>query len=206
MLPDAHYKYKLSNKANIRLSYFTSISRPALYDVTFYSIQYEDYREVGNPFLEHARAHNIDLQYELYEKNNTLFRVNIFYKYIIDPYEKTLLNANDELYPVADQGLLYTPAGQLTEQMKNFAPATNYGIELSAVKSFGKFSVSANYTFTSSAIVQQKKFKTRADVNDVSSDIITISKERKKANARPGKAHRKLKCYLYCFKKTEYGN
>ncbi|HTI07929.1 MAG TPA: TonB-dependent receptor, partial [Puia sp.] len=175
-LPSVHFKYNLTEKEQLRASWYRSISRPALYDVTFYSVQYEDYSEAGNPFLKRARADNMDIRYEWYPGGLDLLQTGLFYKHITDPYEKTLLNANDELYPIPDQGLGYTPAGQLTAQMKNAAAANDYGCELSCTKYFGKLGFQAEYTYTWSRITQATKFKTRSDPANTASDIITVTK------------------------------
>lgn len=177
-LPSVQVKYRLggSGKQLLRASWYRSLSRPALYDVTFYSIEYEDYREAGNPFLRRSHADNIDFRYEWYPGGLDLLQGGLFYKHITDPYERTLLNANDELYPIPGQGLSYTPAGELTAQMRNAGVANDYGLELAMTKYFGRLGVQADYTYTYSHIVQPSKFKTRQDPADPSSDIVTITR------------------------------
>jgi TonB-dependent receptor len=180
-LPSASVKYRLgavSGEARqlLRASWYRSISRPALYDVTFYSIEYEDYREAGNPFLRRSHADNVDLRYEWYPGGLDLLQAGVFYKHITDAYERTLLNANDELYPLPSQGLSYTPAGELTAQMRNAGPVNDYGFEFAATHYFGRLGIQMGYTYTYSRIVQAAKFKTRQDVSDPSSDIVTVSR------------------------------
>ena len=182
-LPSAQLKYRLGERQVLRASYYRSLSRPALYDVTFYSIQYEDYVEAGNPFLRRARADNGDLRWEWYGSGHgggDVVQAGIFYKHIADPYERTLLNAGDELYPIPQQGMAYTPAGELTAQMRNAADANDYGAEIAATKYFGRLGVQAQYTYTYSRIVQPTKFKTRANPDDPTSDIITVTRNEKR--------------------------
>jgi outer membrane receptor protein involved in Fe transport len=175
-LPSVSVKFGLSPNSNLRASWYRSLSRPALYDVTFYSMQYEDYREVGNPFLQRSHADNLDWRYESYPGGLDHWQVGIFYKHIQDPYERTLLNANDELYPLPSQGLSYVPAGELTAQMRNSGDANDYGAELSATKHLGRWSLQGQYTYTDSRLTQATKFTTRAVANDPSSDLITVTK------------------------------
>ena len=183
LLPSAQLKYRLGSRQVLRASWFRSLSRPALYDVTFYSIQYEDYVEAGNPFLQRARADNADLRWEWYGRSSSLaggqdvVQAGVFYKHITDPYERTLLNAGDELYPIPQQGLAYTPAGELTAQMRNANDANDYGAEIAATKYFGRWGVQAQYTYTYSRIVQSTKYQTRANPNDPASDIVTVTRE-----------------------------
>lgn len=175
-LPSVQAKYRLDDKQLLRASYYRSISRPALYDVTFYSMTYEDYREAGNPFLRRSHADNIDLRYEWYPGGLDIIQGDLFYKHIADPYERTLLDANDELYPIPGAGLSYTPAGQLTAQMRNAAPATDYGLELAVTKYINHFGIQANYTYTWSRVKQPAKYKERQDPNDPSSDLVTVTR------------------------------
>jgi len=175
-LPDLHWKYTIDDKQQLKASYFKGISRPALYDITFAAITYEDYIVAGNPFLKRTQADNFDLSYTWCHTTQTEFKAAIFYKHIIDAYEKTLLNGNDELYPIPQSGLSYTPAGQLTEQLKNTGTAVNYGSEVSYSHSWNYFEVTGNYTYTSSNITRTKKLLTREDPNDPSSNLVTVSK------------------------------
>ncbi|MDH7460014.1 TonB-dependent receptor [Chitinophagaceae bacterium 26-R-25] len=180
-LPSMHIRYALSKQQNIRLSYYKAISRPALYDVTFFNMAYDDYNIAGNPFLQRSSADNIDLRYELQVPQIlNVLQVTAFYKKIKNPYEKTLLNAGDTLYPIPEGGLSYTPAVKITEQLRNFASACNYGFELSGEKHFGNMAIGVNYTFTSSRITQSKKFKERENRQDPSSDIITVTKQQQR--------------------------
>lgn len=175
-LPSAQLTYQLATKQQLRAAWYESLSRPALYDVTFYSVTYEDYLEVGNPFLQRSRADNADLRYEWYPGGLDFFEGGVFFKHIADPYEKTLLDAGDELYPLPAQGLSYTPAQELTAQMRNAPSATDYGLELAATNYFGRIGLQAGYTYTYSHIRIQTKFETRQDPTDPSSDLITVAK------------------------------
>jgi outer membrane cobalamin receptor len=177
LLPSLNIRYSLTKQQTIKLSYYKAISRPALYDLTFFNMSYDDYNIAGNPFLARSLADNIDTRYELYvPKVLSVLQVTAFYKKIRNPYERTLLNAGDTLYPVPQGGLSYTPAVKITEQLRNFGAATNYGFEVSAEKHFGNITIGANYTFTSSGITQSKKFKQRENPQDPSSDIVTVTR------------------------------
>jgi len=176
LLPDLHWKYAIDDNQQVRFSYFKGISRPALYDITFAAITYEDFIVAGNPFLKRTQADNLDLSYTWYQTKITELKAAIFYKHIVDAYEKTLLNGNDELYPIPQNGLSYTPAGQLTEQLKNTGIATNYGSEVSYSHTWLSFVISGSYTYTASNITRMKKLLTRADPNDPSSNLVTVTR------------------------------
>lgn len=172
-LPSVHIRHTLNKKEDLRLSYYKAISRPALYDITFFNMDYDDYDIAGNPFLKRSTADNFDFRYELYAPGIAdELQITAFYKHIKNPYEKTLLNVADTLYPIPSGGLSYTPATKITEQLRNFGIAHNYGLDISFVKNFGNISVAGNYTFTVSHIVQSKKYKERENPQDPSSNII----------------------------------
>jgi hypothetical protein len=175
-LPDLHWKYSLNDDQQLKVSYFKAISRPALYDITFATIAYEDYNVAGNPFLKRTQADNFDLNYTWSKANGNRLKMGLFYKHIVDAYEKTLINGNDELYPIPQNGLIYTPAGVLTEQLKNTGTAINYGAELLYSFNWRNFSVICNYTYTSSSITRMKKIITRSNPDDPSSNIVTVTK------------------------------
>jgi len=176
LLPDLHWRYTLNDNAQLKASYFKGISRPALYDITFQTISFEDYNVAGNPFLKRTQADNFDLSYNWYRNRNVHFKTSLFYKHIVDAYERTLINGNDELYPIPQSGLSYTPALTLTEQLKNTGTATNYGAELSCSYAWPGFVLTGSYTYTSSAITRMKKLLTREDPADPSSNQVTITR------------------------------
>ena len=176
LLPSIQLKHQLSTNSSVKASWYKSISRPALYDVTFYSIAYEDYTEAGNPFLKRAMSQNLDLRYELYSHGMDQFLIGAFYKQIQNPYEKALLNTGDQLYPLPQQGLNYTPANVLTSQVRNAGTANMYGFEFSWTKYFGKIGLQGSYTYTYSSIEQVAKFKTRENPDNITSNIITVTR------------------------------
>ena len=175
-LPSLQGRYVLDGKDQLRFSYYKGLARPALSDVTFFSLTEEDYNLAGNPFIIRTRAQNADLRFERYSPSTGDWQIGVFYKYLIEPFEKTLLNEGDTLYPIPENGLPYTPAGVLTEQLKNVPNATNYGTELLYTRGWGKWGLTANYTLTISRLTQTVKWKTRTDPQDASSDIVTISR------------------------------
>jgi len=176
-LPSIHLGYVLSPKQGIKLSYYKALSRPALYDITFFNMDLDNYNVAGNPFLKRSTADNFDLRYELYAPEiMDALQLTAFYKRIVDPYEKTLLSATDTLYAISANGQSYIPASKLTEQLRNYGTANNLGFEFSGVKYLGNLGIIANYTFTYSHIRQTKKYKQREDPQNPASDIITVTK------------------------------
>lgn len=177
-LPSFQAQARLNEKQNIKISYYKAISRPSLYDVTFFNVDYDDYNVAGNPFLKRSIADNFDIRYELYNsKVLNKLQGTIFYKRIHHPFEQTLLNAGDTLYKLPENGRSYIPVSKLTEQLRNYNTAQNWGIELTLAKGWDKLYIEGNYTFTSSRIQQTKRYKERSDPGDPHSDIMIVARK-----------------------------
>jgi outer membrane receptor protein involved in Fe transport len=143
VLPGIHLKYLLTDKQNLRLSYFKSISRPGFGDlVPITDPSNEQFTFLGNPYLKHVRADNFDFRYELFPGHADQLLLGAFYKQLQNPIEYFVTNLNG---PSA----LYL-------QPQNTSQATNFGLEAVFTKFFGMFGVSANYTYTHSQITTSK--------------------------------------------------
>ncbi|PSK90418.1 TonB-dependent receptor [Taibaiella chishuiensis] len=140
LLPSLNLKYKLSEQINLRASYFSSISRPSFFEITPYRYQGDDWNEIGNPYLKHSTASNIDFRFEYFPRANEQVLVGVFYKNIHDPIEYgfSFINKNK----------VYQPS--------NFGDATNFGFEAVYEKYIRNFGIRTNYTYTNSAITTTK--------------------------------------------------
>lgn len=141
ILPSLHVKYGVHKNANLRFSYARAVNRPSFFEIAPYSIIGDDYKEEGNPALEHTVADNFDLRYEFFPRTSEQFMVGLFYKHIQDPIEYGLITEG--------QDLKYKPM--------NFGNARNLGVELDIMKYFNWLGVKANYTYTHSAITTRKR-------------------------------------------------
>ena len=158
LLPSLNLKYGLTDKQNLRASYFRSLNRPGFYEVVPSKVVTEEYQERGNPDLKRAIADNFDLRYELFPNSSDQLLVGAFFKNIKDPIEYTI-----QADATRGQDQYYSPG--------NFGNAKNYGLELDYIKFFNKFGFKANYTYTHSKITTDKTQRIR---NAVSGDVETI--------------------------------
>ncbi len=143
VLPSVHFKYLLSANQNLRLSYFKSISRPGFGEVVPYDNPTgEQYEELGNPYLKHVQADNLDLRYELFPGFADQILIGAFYKHLQNPIEYFIVRNG------GPSALFVKP--------QNAGHADNFGAEAVITKYFGKFGVSANYTYTHSRITTAK--------------------------------------------------
>jgi len=143
VLPSVHLKYLIRHNQNLRLSYFKSVSRPGFGEVVPFSLSTgEQFTELGNPYLKHVRADNIDLRYELFPHIADQILIGAFYKQLQNPIEYFVVRD-------ASPSALYV-------KPQNANKATNFGAEAVITKYFGKFGISANYTYTHSRITTPK--------------------------------------------------
>jgi len=147
LLPGIHLKYKLSDKQNLRFSYYQSMTRPSLFEITPYAITGEYFDQAGNPYLIATTADNFDLRYELFPKGIDQVLLGAFYKTIYDPIEYAFVRPSgkvsaQEIQPVND----------------TLHPATNYGFEAVITKYVGNFGINLNYTYTNSSITIPKVY------------------------------------------------
>ncbi|WP_184541746.1 TonB-dependent receptor [Mucilaginibacter sp. FT3.2] len=149
LLPSVNLKYNLSDKQDIRLSYYSAVSRPNFYELIPHTSgdPDADYKEQGNPNLKRITAENFDLRYELFPKALDQLLVGVFYKSIKNPIE----------YAIEPSGtdFAYKP--------ENFGNAHNLGFELDITKYFRNFGIRANYTYTDSKITTDKQQDYRDD-------------------------------------------
>jgi TonB-dependent receptor len=138
-LPSIHLKYMIDGRQNLRLSAFKSISRPSYFELVPYRLIGEAFDEVGNFNLKRTEADNFDLRYEFFPNYREQFAVGLFYKNIKNPVEYG-----------------FTDASGSTLAPQNYGTATNFGIEIVAVKYFGDFGISTNYTYTNSSLTMLK--------------------------------------------------
>lgn len=162
ILPSVHFKYALTDKQNVRLSYFKSISRPGFGEIVPYNVPGEQFTEIGNPNLKHVRADNIDLRYEFFPGHADQLLLGAFYKELQNPIE----------YFITRNG---GPSAQFI-QPGNANKATNYGFEAVFTKYFGMFGIAANYTYAHSRVTTNKLLYHYVAGSGVRTDSISQSR------------------------------
>ena len=153
VLPSVHFRYSPFERTNFRLSYFESISRPNFFEVIPYSINEDDFRERGNPFLERTQAKNIDFRFEYFPTPVDQFMIAAFIKEIKNPIEAALI--------LEGQAFILQP--------NNFGTANNLGVEVDVTKYIRNFGLRAFYTFTDSRITTVKTFRFRGEDGSLTS-------------------------------------
>ncbi len=143
ILPSLHLKYIISNKQNLRLSYFSGINRPGFFEYVPYTIRGDNFDMSGNPNLLHATSNNFDLRYEYFPTTIDQILMGAFYKKITNPIET---------------GIRFTGTSGATLWPVNAGSAQNFGFEMAVTKFWGHFGISGNYTYTHSSVTRPKLF------------------------------------------------
>jgi outer membrane receptor protein involved in Fe transport len=145
-LPSGQVKFDLSALQSLRLSYYRALARPQFVElIPDGPDNYETFKQVGNPYVNHSISDNLDLRYELFAAKADQVLLGAFYKHIQDPIEYTAYKSG-------------VTAQQLRPQ--NIGNATNYGFEAVFTKFFGAFGISANYTYTQSRVTNDSMLYT----------------------------------------------
>jgi TonB-dependent receptor len=82
VLPSANFTYSLTDKINLRASYYRTLARPEFRELSISS--YYDYEmlalQQGNPDLQRSTINNMDVRFELYPSAGQIISVSGFYK------------------------------------------------------------------------------------------------------------------------------
>ncbi|HRD80823.1 MAG: outer membrane beta-barrel protein [Saprospiraceae bacterium] len=147
LLPFVNAGLNLNDDNLLRLAYSRTVNRPEFRELApfvFYDYKLEAGR-FGNPDLQSAGIHNIDLRYEMYPRPGETFSVGLFYKYFNNPIE--------------NKTVITTEQPQFTYINADFA--RSYGIEVELRKSLrgmtgsaflDRFSVNANASLIRSTV------------------------------------------------------
>ncbi len=143
VLPSLNLKYKLSQSQNLRISYFSGISRPNLYELVPAGVSGDTYSDSGNPYLKHTTSQNYDLRYEHFFSTSNYIVGGAFYKNLPNPIEVAF-------------GPLNGPNASTLLPTNPDKPAKVYGFELLFSKFIRNFGISGNYTYIHSEVTTLK--------------------------------------------------
>lgn len=126
-LPSANLSYNITEQTLVRAAYSHTLNRPEFREIAPFF--YYDLRTFstafGNPDIKpQADVHNYDLRYEWYPSRGEMINVGVFYKEFFNPIEYFYYNST---------------SGRNSYQWNNAEKATNYGAEIDAVFSLGRF-------------------------------------------------------------------
>lgn len=169
ILPSANFTYSLTDKINLRASYYRSIARPEFRELAPFS--YYDYEQLafmdGNSKLKRAQINNADVRFELYPEVGQIFSISAYYKQFKDAIEPLNEDYNSTR----------------TISYFNSKEATVYGLELEMRKSLNFISES-DFLKNTTVYTNLSLVKSNA-VNPVNSGIKFLEKERPMVGQAP---------------------
>jgi len=153
-LPSINLNLGLNDEVILRFAAYEALSRPSLknispgIDIKFSSELdgYEGTANLGNPNLQPILSQNMDISYEWYYANDSIFSVALFYKELasvifVDAADKSTIEIGDRTF--------------LATQPQNYAGTSIQGAELNLQHAFSHFSgmfshtgIGINYTYT----------------------------------------------------------
>ncbi len=151
-MPFANLSYDLSDRSLLRVAYSRTVNRPEFRELAPF-LYYDFVNEAiifGNPDLETARIHNLDLRYEFYPRPGETISLAGFYKNFNNPIENRILTASD---------------GQQQYSYTNADNANNVGIELEMRKSFSDIAA-ASFLKNLSLVFNGSYIYSRVDFGD----------------------------------------
>jgi len=143
ILPSANLSYNINQKNILRLAYGRTVNRPEFRELApFYFMDFDLNGGVfGNPELQNAYIHNVDLRYELYPSPTETVTLAVFYKQFINPIEFVLISNDNGDYSyrnapeASSKGLELDIRKDLSFiGLKNFSVVANASYLLSEVK------------------------------------------------------------------------
>ena len=103
VLPSFNLKYTVGNTSNIRFAGSRTYTRPKNLEIVPITRQNSVGDLIlGNTDLENSDNFNLDLKYEIFPDNNSLFSVNLFTKIIDNPIERLIADSGSFIRTVFD--------------------------------------------------------------------------------------------------------
>ncbi|MHC5309101.1 TonB-dependent receptor [Myroides sp. LJL116] len=197
VLPALHLKYALTDLQNLRLAMSKTYTLPQFKERARFI--YEDVTEikVGNPDVYASDDYNLDLKWEFFPKNDEVFAITAFGKYIKNPINEIVMasSSNDITYAnTGDYGVAYGAEIEIKKDIIHFSDVqTNKlsaGLNASIMKTYQKLDnekvnrenryINTLFTHKSSAFTGASDLLLNADVTytkqwEESSFLATLS-------------------------------
>jgi outer membrane receptor protein involved in Fe transport len=169
VLPSANFTYSLTDKINLRASYYRTLARPEFRELSISS--YYDYEllafQQGNPNLKRSLIDNADIRFELYPSAGQIISLSGFYKQFDNAIET-----------------LNSDAGSTrTVTYFNSDKATVYGLEFEVRKSLD-FIVDNDFMKNTTAHANLSLIKSKV-TNPVNSGLNLLETERPMVGQAP---------------------
>lgn len=151
ILPSATLKYSLNDDQNLRVAASKTYTLPQFKEKAPFRYEGVGENSIGNPFLKASDNYNLDIKWEAFPKNDEVYSIGVFGKYINNPISKVLLNSalNDNTY--VNAGNYAYVAGAEFEIKKNI-----WEIDSETIKQAVSFGVNATVMYSQQELDSEK--------------------------------------------------
>ena len=166
LFPSLNMKYQMNEKNSLRFAFSRTVTRPSFIEMAPFLYQ-ESYGSVqirGNADLQNGYNYNIDLRYELFEKNGDMLSITAYYKHLKAPIERVqTLSGGSAVHSFrnADNGMA---TGVEIEFRKEIVKDLRFGVNGSYMYTNVKLPEGGAYTNSQRALQGASPYLANADL------------------------------------------
>ena len=166
LFPSLNMKYQMNEKNSLRFAFSRTVTRPSFIEMApfLYQESYGSAQIRGNADLQHGYNYNIDLRYELFEKNGDMLSITAYYKHLKAPIERVqTLSGGSAVHSFrnADNGMA---TGVEIEFRKEIVKDLRFGVNGSYMYTNVKLPEGGAYTNSQRALQGASPYLANADL------------------------------------------
>ncbi|MBS5698885.1 MAG: TonB-dependent receptor [Bacteroides cellulosilyticus] len=166
LFPSLNMKYQMNEKNSLRFAFSRTVTRPSFIEMApfLYQESYGSAQIRGNADLQNGYNYNIDLRYELFEKNGDMLSITAYYKHLKAPIERVqTLSGGSAVHSFrnADNGMA---TGVEIEFRKEIVKDLRFGVNGSYMYTNAKLPEGGAYTNSQRALQGASPYLANADL------------------------------------------
>lgn len=166
LFPSLNMKYQMNEKNSLRFAFSRTVTRPSFIEMApfLYQESYGSAQIRGNADLKNGYNYNIDLRYELFEKNGDMLSITAYYKHLKAPIERVqTLSGGSAVHSFrnADNGMA---TGVEIEFRKEIVKDLRFGVNGSYMYTNVKLPEGGAYTNSQRALQGASPYLANADL------------------------------------------
>ena len=166
LFPSLNMKYQMNEKNSLRFAFSRTVTRPSFIEMApfLYQESYGSAQIRGNADLQNGYNYNIDLCYELFEKNGDMLSITAYYKHLKAPIERVqTLSGGSAVHSFrnADNGMA---TGVEIEFRKEIVKDLRFGVNGSYMYTNVKLPEGGAYTNSQRALQGASPYLANADL------------------------------------------
>lgn len=166
LFPSLNMKYQMNEKNSLRFAFSRTVTHPSFIEMApfLYQESYGSAQIRGNADLQNGYNYNIDLRYELFEKNGDMLSITAYYKHLKAPIERVqTLSGGSAVHSFrnADNGMA---TGVEIEFRKEIVKDLRFGVNGSYMYTNVKLPEGGAYTNSQRALQGASPYLANADL------------------------------------------